>query len=163
MDNEKTTTQEKEMVTPFTVSIEEYLSKISLPAIEFDCNGKELLFILDTGSNGSHINRSVLNELGIETKTIEKKKGVEDYIATGNGVAAPSYEKCDLRISLGDYKFNVLLDVDDLDAAFDHIFKSDGVRVHGILGTNFLRANNWTIDFANNIAYPAVKVKVSQD
>ena len=151
------------MVTPFTVSIEEYLSKISLPAIEFDCNGKELLFILDTGSNGSHITRSVLNELGIETKTVKKKEGVEDYIATGNGVATPSSEKCDMVLSLGEYKFNVSLNVENLDAAFDYIFKSDGVRVHGILGTNFLRANNWTIDFANNMAYPAFKVKVSQD
>ena len=151
------------MVTPFAVSIEEDLSKISLPAIEFNCNGKELLFILDTGSNGSHINRSVLNELGIETKAIEKKEGVEDYIATGNGVATPSSEKCDMVLSLGEYKFNVSLNVENLDAAFDYIFKSDGVRVHGILGTNFLRANNWTIDFANNMAYPAFKVKVSQD
>lgn len=151
------------MVTPFAVSIEEYLSKISLPAFEFNCNGKELLFILDTGSNGSHINRSVLNELGIETKAIEKKEGVEDYIATGNGVTTPSSEKCDMVLSLGEYKFNVSLNVENLDAALDYIFKSDGVRVHGILGTNFLRANNWTIDFANNIAYPAFKVKVSQD
>ena len=31
--------------------------------------------------------------------------------------------------------------------------------VHGILGVDFLRANNWTIDFANNMAYPAFNVK----
>lgn len=149
------------LLTPFTVSISDFLSKISLPAIEFNCNGKELLFILDTGSNGSHINRSVLNELGIETKTVKKKEGVEDYIATGNGVATPSSEKCDMVLSLGEYKFNVSLNVEELDAAFDCIFKSDGVRIHGILGTNFLRANNWTIDFANEVAYPAFKKKQS--
>lgn len=148
---------------PFIVSFDNYLKSLSLPAIDFECGGKTLTFILDSGSNGSHINRSVLNELGIETKAIEKKEGVEDYIATGNGVATPSSEKCDMVLSLGEYKFNVSLNVENLDAAFDYIFKSDGVRVHGILGTNFLRANNWTIDFANNMAYPAFKVKVSQD
>lgn len=161
MDNDKTTNQGLELVTPFAVSIAEYLSKISLPAIAFNCNGKELLFILDSGSNGCHINRSVLNELGIDTKSIEKKDGVEDYVATGNGVATPASEKCDMVLSLGDYKFNVSLNVEELDVAFDYIFKSDGVRIHGILGTNFLRANNWTIDFANEVAYPAFKKKRS--
>ena len=158
MDNDKTTNQELELVTPFAVSFEEYLSKIKLPVIEFNCNGKELLFILDTGSNGCHINRSVLSELGLQTKPIEKKEGVVGYLATGNGVATPSSEECDAELSLGEYKFNVSLNVEELDAAFDCIFKSDGVRVHGVLGTNFLRANNWTIDFANNIAYPAFRV-----
>ena len=147
------------LVTPFTVSFGEYMTKISLPAILFDCRGKELLFILDTGSNGSHINRSALAELGIDTRSIEQKEGVEPYVATGNGVAAPSAEQCDLVLSLDAYKFNVTAYVDDLDSAFDRIFKSDGVRIHGILGTNFLKANNWTLDFANNVAYPAFQTR----
>lgn len=149
------------LVTPFTVSISDYLSKISLPAIAFECNGKELLFILDTGSNGCHINKSVLSELGVKTKSIEKKDGVEDYVATGNGVVDPATEKCDIILSLGNYKFNVSSNVEEMDAAFDYIFKSDGVRIHGILGTNFLRANNWTIDFANEVVYPAFPKKQS--
>ena len=148
-----------ELVTPLSESISDYMSKLELPAIVFNCNGKELLFILDSGSNGCHINRSVLNELGIETKSIEKKGSVGEYVATGNGITSPSSEKCDIVLSLGEYSFNVPMNVDDLDTTFDYILKSDGVQLHGILGTNFLRANNWTIDFANNMAYPAFKVK----
>ena len=151
--------QESNLVTPFTVSVAEYISKFELPAIVFNCQGKELLFILDTGSNGCHINRSVLKDLDVKTTMVEKKEGVESFVATGNGVSSPSAEKCDLVLSLGEYTFNVIMNVEELDAAFDYIFKTDGVRVHGILGTNFLRTNNWTIDFANNIAYPAFRVK----
>lgn len=152
-----------ELVTPFSESISDYMSKLELPAIVFNCNGKELLFILDTGSNGCHINRSVLSELGVETKSIEKKEGVEAFMATGNGITAPSSEKCDIVLSLGEYSFNVPMNVDDLDATFDYIFKSDGVQLHGILGTNFLRANNWTIDFANKVAYPAFMVNKKEN
>ena len=151
--------RESNLVTPFTVSVAEYISKFELPAIVFNCQGKELLFILDTGSNGCHINRSVLKDLDVKTTMVEKKEGVESFVATGNGVSAPAAEKCTLVLSLGEYTFNVLMNVEELDAAFDYIFKTDGVRVHGILGTNFLRTNNWTIDFANNIAYPAFRVK----
>ena len=148
-----------DLVTPFTVSVSDYISKMELPAIVFNCKGKELLFILDTGSNGCHINKSVLGELGVETTTAEQKEGVENLIATGNGVSAPSSEKCALDLSLGEYKFNVPFSVDELDDAFDFVFRTDGVKLHGILGTNFLRSNNWTIDFANGVAYPAFQKK----
>ncbi len=147
------------LAVPFTISVSDYISKFELPAIIFNCKGEELLFILDSGSNGCHINSSVLRDLGVESSHVEQKEGAENYVATGNGVSAPSTEKCDLDLSLGKYNFNVPFSVEDLDAAFDYIYRTDGVRVHGILGTNFLRANNWTIDFANNMAYPAFKVK----
>lgn len=48
---------------------------------------------------------------------------------------------------------------EDMNSALGYIFNSEGVRVHGILGTYSLIANNWTIDFANNMAYPAFKIK----
>lgn len=163
---EKTSSSQEAMsklVTPFTVSVSDYISKMELPAIVFNCKGKELLFILDTGSNGCHINRSVLNELGVEATLVEQKEGVESYIATGNGVSVPSAEKCALDLSLGEYEFNVPFSVDELDDAFDFVFRSDGVRIHGILGTNFLQSNNWTIDFANKVAYPAFEVDKKED
>ena len=150
-----------DLVTPFTVSVSDYISKMELPAIVFNCKGKELLFILDTGSNGCHINKSVINELGVETTKVEQKEGVESLVATGNGVSAPSTEKCDLDLSLGEYEFNVPFSVDELDDAFDFVFRCEGVRIHGILGTNFLQSNNWTIDFANKVAYPAFQKKQS--
>ena len=147
------------LLTPFTVSVADYVEKTQLPVVEFTCNGKKLLFILDSGSNGCHINRSALEELGVETYREEPKDGTAFLVATGNGVTASATEKCELVFSLADYEFYVEFNVDDLDASFDFMFANDGVRVHGILGTNFLRASNWTIDFANKVAYPAFKKK----
>ena len=162
-DNLESTTTDQDsgngLVTPFKVSVADYIERTQLPIVEFTCNGKELLFILDSGSNGCHVNRSVVKELGVEITQEERKVGVENLVATGNGVAACTTEKCDLNLAIGEYELKVPLAVEDLDDAFNFMFKTDGVMVHGILGTNFLRANNWTIDFANGVAYPAFEVK----
>lgn len=151
------------LVTPFKVSVADYIERTQLPIVEFTCNGKELLFILDSGSNGCHVNRSVVKELGVEITQEERKDGVENLVATGNGVATCTSEKCDLNLAIGEYELKVPLAVEDLDDAFNFMFKTDGVMVHGILGTNFLCANNWTIDFANGVAYPAFEVKEKEN
>ena len=97
MKDDKTLRQEQELVTPFAVSFTEYLSKICLPVIELTCNGKELLFILDTGSDGSHINRSVVEELSQETFSIAPREGKLSVISTGNGIAKASDERSGSR------------------------------------------------------------------
>ena len=159
MKNENTLSKEQELVTPFAVSFTEYLSKICLPVIELTCKGKELLFILDTGSDGSHINKTVVEELNQETFTVTPREGKVNVISTGNGIAKASEERCKIKLSLADFDFNVEFSVENLDQVFNFIKENDGVLVHGILGVDFLRANNWTIDFANNMAYPAFRLK----
>lgn len=149
------------LVTPFKVSVADYIERTQLPIVEFTCNGKELLFILDSGSNGCHVNRSVVKELGVEITQEERKDGVDNLVATGNGVAACTTEKCNLLLAIDKYELSVPMAVEDLDASFNFMFKTDGVMVHGILGTNFLRADNWTIDFANGVAYPAFEKEQS--
>ena len=146
MKNDKSLSQEQELVTPFAVSFMEYLSKICLP-------------ILDTGSDGSHINRNVVEELSQETFTVAPREGKVSVISTGNGIAKASDERCKIKLSIADFDFNVEFSVENLDQVFNFIKENDGVLVHGILGVDFLRANNWTIDFANNMAYPAFRLK----
>ena len=97
MKNDKSLSQEQELVTPFAVSFTEYLSKICLPVIELTCKGKELLFILDTGSDGSYINRSVVEELSQETFTVAPREGKVSVISTGNGIAKASDERSGSR------------------------------------------------------------------
>ncbi len=84
MKNDKSLSQEQELVTPFAVSFMEYLSKICLP-------------ILDTGSDGSHINRNVVEELSQETFTVAPREGKVSVISTGNGIAKASDERSGSR------------------------------------------------------------------
>ena len=150
---------ENDFVTPFAISIAESMESLKLPMVYFTCGEKELAFILDTGSDGSHINRTVVEELNQVTFTVTPWEGKVSVISTGNGIAKASDEKCKIKLSLADFDFNVEFSVENLDQVFNFIRENDGVLVHGILGVDFLRANNWTIDFANNIAFPAFKVK----
>lgn len=150
---------EPQLVTPFAVSIAETLKSLGLPMVSFTDGDKILAFILDTGSDSSHINRTVVKELGLETFPIIPKEGKVNVVSTGNGIMEASNERCRIKLSLEGFDFNVEFSVENLDPVFNFIRENDGVQVHGILGTNFLRANNWTIDFANNMAYPAFKVK----
>lgn len=156
---ETNTNPQPEYVVPFSISIAEHIDSVGLPIVEFTCGGKELSFIIDSGSNGCHINKSVVEELNLATYIHQKKEGVVELVSTGNGLAKAATERCEITLSLEGYDFNVDFSVDSLDSAFDFIKETDGVQLHGILGTNFLRANNWTIDFANNAVYPTFEVK----
>lgn len=144
---------------PFIVNLDNYLDSLSLPAIDFECGGKTLTFILDSGSNGSHINKSVIEDLGLESYTLEPEGGKVQAVSTGNGLAVATNERCEMALTLNGFEFSVRCSVEKLDQVFNFIRESDGVQLHGILGTDFLRLNRWTIDFANNVAYPAFKVK----
>ena len=158
MEKEKMKKTKPELVIPFAISIAETMESLRLPLVIFNCGEKELAFVFDTGSDGSHINRSVVEELNLETFTVEPGEGKLSVVSTGNGLREATNKMCVIRLSLEDYNFRVECSVEELDQVFNFIKENDGIQLHGILGTNFLRANNWTIDFANNIVYPAFKV-----
>lgn len=154
---------ENDYVTPFAISIAESLESLGVPMVYFTYGEKELAFIFDSGSDGCHINKAVVEELKLETFFVEPKEGKQNVISTGNGIMAASDEWCNILLSLEEFDFNVECRVENLDPIFNFINENDGVQLHGILGTNFLRANNWTIDFANNAVYPAFKVNKKEN
>ena len=154
MSKEENQMVENDYVTPFAISITESLESLKLPMVYFTCRGRELAFIFDTGSDGSHINKSVVEELNLDTFNIAPAEGKVSVVSTGNGLMEASNEWCKIKLSLEDYDFGVECSVENLDPVFNFIKENDGVQLHGILGTIFLRANNWTIDFANKVAYP---------
>lgn len=163
MSKEEIQMVENDYVTPFAISIAEQLESLKLPMVYFICGEKELAFILDTGSDGSHINRSVVKELNLDLFSIEPAEGKVSVVSTGNGLKEASNEWCRIKLSLEGYDFRVECSVENLDPVFNFIKENDGVQLHGILGTNFLRANNWTIDFANKVAYPAFMVNKKEN
>lgn len=131
-------------------SFSEYMELVDLPIITMNYGEKRLRFILDSGSNGCHISKRTLEELNIEGSSLNSDS---DVVATGNGLATASNQKCSMQLKLKKYIFTVPFYIDDFDAVFDHIKKTDGIELHGILGNNFLSANSWVLDFASNTAY----------
>lgn len=145
--------------SPFVVSFEDYFKALSLPAIDFECQGETLTFIIDSGSDTCLISRSIALGLGLETRHEEIKEGKEKVFGTGNGIAKSTGEFCETELSVGDFKFNVRFYVQDFDSLSSFLKNNCGVNVHGVLGTNFLVSNNWQIDFMNKVAYPVFKLR----
>lgn len=128
------------------ISFKEAMDLTELPVVTFYNGDKKLNFLLDTGSNVSHINSSIINLLD-HTKTNQKTDtiGME-----GNKV---SNDICKMTIYYKNQKFEEDFIISDLNDAFDVIKQEDGVQIHGILGSKFFEKYKYILDFKELTAY----------
>lgn len=128
------------------ISFKESIDLTELPVVTF-CNGeKKLNFLLDTGSNNSHINSSILHFLD----HIKINQKIDVIGAEGNKV---NNEMCKMTIHYRNQKFEEEFIISDLNDAFDIIKQEDGVQIHGILGNKFFEKYKYILDFKDFIAY----------
>lgn len=128
------------------ISFRESMDLTELPVVTFYNGDKKLNFLLDTGSNVSHINSSIIHLLD-HTKTDQKTDtiGME-----GNKV---SNDVCKMTIYYRNQRFEEDFIISDLNDAFDIIKQEDGVQIHGILGSKFFEKYKYVLDFSELIAY----------
>lgn len=128
------------------ISFRESMDLTELPVVTFYNGDKKLNFLLDTGSNVSHINSSVIHFLD-HTKTDQKTDtiGME-----GNKV---SNDICKMTVYYRNQRFEEDFIISDLNDAFDIIKQEDGVQIHGILGSKFFEKYRYVLDFSELIAY----------
>jgi predicted aspartyl protease len=128
------------------ISFRESMDLTELPVVTFYNGDKKLNFLLDTGSNVSHINSSVIHLLD-HTKTDQKTDtiGME-----GNKV---SNDICKMAVYYRNQRFEEDFIISDLNDAFDIIKQEDGVQIHGILGSKFFEKYRYILDFGELIAY----------
>lgn len=129
------------------MSFKEAMDLVELPVVTFYNGDKKLNFLLDTGSNISQINSSILPLL--DHKKVEKKDmdviGIE-----GNKV---NTEFCEMTITYKGQEFVGEFCIHDLDDAFAIVKEESGVQIHGILGSLFFQKYKYVFDFASLIAY----------
>lgn len=128
------------------ISFKESMDLTELPVATFNCNRKKLNFLLDTGSNLSYINSSILSLLDHEI--IDRESSVIGF--EGNEVSTGS---CKIAVTYKKKKFEEEFNIADLDAAFKVVKQESGVQLHGILGSRFFEKYKYVIDFKNLIAY----------
>ena len=131
-------------------SFSEAMDSVELPLLILTNNGKKLKFIVDSGSNSCHIDKNILSELEYEDTSLSSSPS---ETATGGGMINTSKDRCVMKLNLKNTVFTVPFLIEDLKAPFDFIKSQDGIQLHGILGSNFLSANGWVLDFAENVAY----------
>ena len=130
-----------------SLSFKESMDLTSLPVVTFYNNNIKLNFLLDTGSDDSRINMSVLPLLKYElldftrnTMSILGEKALEN-------------QYCSMTISYKQQDFCADFSIGDFDEPFSAIKTESGVQIHGILGSLFFQKYKYILDFENLTAY----------
>lgn len=128
------------------ISFKEAMDLVELPVVTFYNGEKKLNFLLDTGSNVSYINSSIVSLLDHEKTDKEMHTmGIE-----GNRV---SNQFCRMAVTYKNQKFEEEFSIADLDEAFSVVKQESGVQIHGILGSKFFERYKYVLDFKELIAY----------
>lgn len=128
------------------ISFKEAMDLVELPVVTFYNGDKKLNFLLDTGSNVSYINSSIIPLL-VHEKTDKEMNtiGIE-----GNKV---SNQFCKMSVTYKNRVFEEEFSITDLDEAFSVVKQESGVQIHGILGSKFFERYKYVLDFKELIAY----------
>jgi hypothetical protein len=129
------------------ISFKEAMDLAELPVITFYQGTEKFNFLLDTGSNHSHISTEASNRIkgvpmvgSASVQGVGGAKTIEEVINTTLEYKSKSYEV-------------VLLVGEHLDDTFKEIKETTGVQVHGIIGNSFLSDNRYVLDFNELVAY----------
>lgn len=128
------------------MSFREAMDLVELPIVTFYNKDTKLNFLLDTGSDLSYINKSILPSL--EYKEINESRNI---ISVGGN--SQSLGCCDMTVTYRNQKFIDRFYISDLDEAFGAIKAETGVQIHGILGSKFFAKYKYILDFESLIAY----------
>ena len=128
------------------ISFREAMDLAELPVITFYNGDRKINFLLDTGSNISYLNKSIVSSLVVESTGEESNIiGIE-----GNKV---NCKICKMIIKRKNQKFEEEFSIADLDKAFRIVKEESGVQIHGILGSRFFEKYKYVLDFKDYIAY----------
>lgn len=129
------------------ISFKESLDLTQIPVITLQEEDTKLNFLLDSGSSDSYISGSAARMLiGTPVDT--------DYTYTTSTGLGTTSKKIDSILRYKENGFRVSLYInDDLDNSFNTIKKDSGVKIHGILGSDFLKEHKYVLDFAELVAY----------
>lgn len=128
------------------ISFRQALELTDLPIITLYQGSTKYNMLVDTGSNASYIEKSLLHKLEHNksdvSKTVISSTSVKDDVSAVDAVF--TYKDHTLEVSLG---------VFDLKDAFARIKKESGVQLHGILGTDVCTKYRYIIDFKDCLIY----------
>lgn len=126
-----------------SISIKKYMPG-DLPVITLTNNGIALNFLIDTGSNISHICPSAATLIECQHIGTDNEAKVAGLGAVNQGVTVCSAVFKDTLSK--DYKVQLSIS-EDLENTAKYIEESTGIKIHGLLGTDFLQDYKYVIDF----------------
>jgi hypothetical protein len=129
------------------MSFKEALDLVELPILTFTVGDKKLNLMLDSGSNVSYINASVVETIPCEI--------AESEIAYFTGIDGEKRETSAIKLNMfyRNIGFENVFHVSSMEQAFADIKASTGVQIHGVLGNRFFTKYKYILDFESLCAY----------
>lgn len=129
-------------------SFKESMDLLGMPVITFNCGNRKLNFLLDTGSNISHVVPSVVEGLKCE-------KIKNDHCNVQGIAGSVDMDKiCTLELTYLDKAYPATMCVSEhLVSVFSEMKKSSGCNIHGLLGSDFFNTYKYVLDFNSLTAY----------
>lgn len=128
------------------MSFRESMDLADMPVVTFYQGNKKFNFLLDTGSNYSHISKEAAKEIQGELIGAQAKVS-----GIGEGMTS---SVCRTTISYKGANYDIDLCITDhLTNAFVAIKNETGVQVHGLIGNQFFQKHKYVLDFEELVAY----------
>lgn len=118
-----------------------------IPIIKLVFNDIKYNFLVDTGANINLINSSVFDTIS-EGKIEVKKNG---FIQTAS--KQENTNKAIIDFKYINKHFTEEFVLMDLDTTFASVLKTDGIQLHGVLGSDFFFKHRWSVDFDNMVIW----------
>lgn len=133
------------------------INRLRVPYLEVKFFDYYLTFVIDTGASESFIDGRVFNIIKDCLKVTESNS----LARCVDGSEITSGLSANMKFNVNGKNCTATLQImEQTPQAFDIIAEEEGIRIHGILGIDFLTSNNLILDFCNNIIvrYNANKV-----
>lgn len=128
------------------MSFRESMDLAEMPVVTFYQGDKKFNFLLDTGSNYSHISKEAAKEIQGELMGAQ-------VVVSGIGEGMTS-GLCKTTLSYKGTNYDIDLSITDhLTEAFAAIKAETGVQVHGLIGNQFFLKHKYVLDFEELVAY----------
>ena len=124
------------------ISIRESVSLVNMPVVTFMQGDTKLKFLLDSGSDSNVICKDTLQK-GLSCTMSDEKMRISGVTGENN----ISERGVNIPFTYDSLKFETVLFPVDRGSAFDDLESKTGVRIDGILGTPFMVAYKYLIDF----------------
>jgi len=128
-------------------NLQEFLERAQVPAVPIWINGKEYIVLIDTGSDASYLDVSVLEE---SPKIL---LGFQEEIIGGTSIKGKGSAVYQVEFACGDKEFQEEFTENDFGHIFKFIEDSHGIKLCGILGTRFLMKYKCILDFDKLVFY----------
>lgn len=122
----------------------------NLPILTLMNNGMQLNFLLDTGSNISHIEPDTFGKL----KTGECYTDESNVTGLGSSTTGTAFSCVEFEDKLNN-KYEVVMHISEtLRPMIESVYAHTGVKLHGLLGTDFINRYGYVMDFKKLKVYP---------